>query len=220
MSNVCRSAYLLAVFAAIAFGISLVWQPTPPPKYTGLANLRIPDTVAGFQSQGDDEIDSGTRDALSSADLISRTYAKDGQGLQFLMIGGTDRNALHDPRSCLVGAGWTIEDDHTESIPTMGVKARVCRIVQSENKQAYEVVYLYVVDKQIVTEVTQIRFRMLLSALIGQKGTPTVFIRFMRPLQIDADADATSRTNFLDFAGQIWNTVRTDIVQDESRQPI
>jgi EpsI family protein len=213
MSNVRWSAYLLALFTAAAFGISLVWRPAPPPKYTGLANVRVPETVAGFQSRGEDEISATVRAALSAADLVSRTYMKNGQIVQFTMIGGTDRSALHDPRSCLVGAGWRIENDHTEAIPGTGLNARVCRIVQDTTKDAYEVVYLYVVNNEIITEVTQIRFRMLLSALIGRKGTPAVFVRFMRPLETGIEADAASRAQFLDFAAQMWKSVGTDVVQ-------
>jgi EpsI family protein len=219
MSNVRGSAYLLAVITALAFGISLVWRPAPPPKYEGLANVRVPEKLAGYESRGDDAIEDNVRAALSAADLVSRTYLNNsGQPVQFTMIGGTDRSALHDPRSCLVGAGWRIEDDHTETLPDTGVKARVCRIVQDSTKNAYEVVYLYVVNKEIITEVTQIRFRMLLSALVGQKGTPAVFVRFMRPLQSGADADAASRAQFLDFTSQMWNTLEPGIVKEARAQ--
>lgn len=221
MSNIRGSAYILALIVAVAFGISLIWHPAPPQKYSGLAHVRVPDTVAGFQSQGEDEISAGVRAALSAADLVSRTYKDSkGQDLQFTMIGGTDRSALHDPRSCLVGAGWRIEDEHTEAIPGTNISARVCRIVQDGSPIAYEVVYLYVVDKKIVTQVTQIRFQMLLSALVGRKGTPTVFVRFMRPLQKGTETDAASRTQFLEFTGQMWNTLQADIIKSDSGQQI
>lgn len=213
MSHLRRSAYLLASLAAAAFAVSVLWNPAPPQQYTGLGKVRIPEAVADFRSRGDDPVSEQVRAALSAADLVSRTYTNgNGQSLQFTMIGGTDRSALHDPRSCLLGAGWRIEDERTQTIPGTGVSAQVCRIVRDSTQDAYEVVYLYVVNKEIVTQVTQIRFQMLLSALIGRRGTPTVFVRFMRPVQKDDETDAASRAQFLAFAGQMWNTLRGEML--------
>jgi hypothetical protein len=133
------------------------------------------------------------------------------------MIGGTDRSALHDPRSCLTGAGWRIQDDRTETILGTEVQARRCRVVQDKASQSYELIYLYVVDGKIINEVTQIRGKMLLSALVGQRGTPTIFIRFMRPLAPSESSSEPSRVrNESDsaslnaFAAEMWNTLRPD----------
>jgi EpsI family protein len=212
MSNLSWSAYLLASFSALAFLASLWWRPAPPPKYDGLAGWQLPDTVAGFQSQGDETIDPVVRAALSTADIVSRTY-RSGSGniVQFTVIGGTDRSALHDTRSCMLGAGWRIEDDHTETIPGTNIQTRVCRAVKDSPRIAYEVMNLYVVDGQVITEVTQIRAQMLLSALVGRKNRPTVFVRFMRPLPRGSQTgDAANREQFQMFAAQMWNTLRPD----------
>jgi EpsI family protein len=222
MSNVYGAGYLLAFFAALAFVASRLWHPAPPPKYSGISEWRIPETVAGFQSQGEETLSPSVRAALSSADIVSRTYQSSGGNVvQFTMIGGTDRSALHDPRSCLTGAGWRIEDDHTETIPGTQVQARKCRVVQDKSSQSYELIYLYVVDGKIINEVTQIRGKMLLSALIGQKGTPTIFMRFMRPLAPAGSSEPSQVPNesgntYLNtFAAEMWNALRPD---ERSRQ--
>jgi hypothetical protein len=68
--------------------------------------------------------------------------------------------------------------------------------------------YLYVVNGKPIDQVTQIRSQMLVSALIGRKNTPVCFVRFMRPLLTDPQADAASRERFTKFVSQMWQTVR------------
>ncbi|MDX1931814.1 MAG: EpsI family protein [Capsulimonadales bacterium] len=209
MSNIRRSAYILGLTTAAIFGASLLWQPAPPPKFTGLDRAAVPIVLQDYRSEGDETVSEPVRAALSAADLLSRTYrSAGGRSVQFTLIAGTDRSALHDPRSCLVGAGWEIRDDHTEAIPGTGIRARVCRVVNTSLRQAHEMVYLYVADGRIVTEVTDIRLRMLMSALIGRKGAPITFVRFMRPLPAGAETSSADRARFLEFVAEMWNRLK------------
>lgn len=215
MSNLRRPAYLLVVLSALACAVTLVWHPARASRFTGLASVRarIPAQVAGYESPGEEQMDSVVRGALGTADLYQRTYTdQSGHTAQLVLIGGTDRNALHDPRSCMVGAGWRIEDDHTEAVPGTSVTARSCRLVGGAGGAAYEVLYLYVVDGQIVNQATQIRSQMMLSALVGKKNRPVCFVRFLRPLSPGALSDEVEHARFLRFAGETWNQMRlTDV---------
>ena len=225
MSNVCgttpvlkprqsaRSAWLLSLVTAMALGAMLVWHPAPPPRYAGLSAVRarIPAQTAGYHFVGDNPVSEPVRKALAAADLLSRAYRNDvtGQAVDFTLIGGTDRSSLHDPRSCLTGAGWRIEDDHVETIPGTETPIRVCRVLPGNaGGMSYEALYLYVVDGKTINQVTEIRSEMLLSALIGRKNKPVCFVRFMRPLLTDPAADAASHRQFRDFVGQMWTTIR------------
>lgn len=212
------AAWLLSALTAAALGLSLVWQPAPPPRYQGLVavRLRIPDQAAGFNLVGENPVSEPVKQALAEADLLSRTYhnSKSDQTVDFTLIGGTDRSSLHDPRSCLIGAGWQIEGDHVETLPGTTVAVRVCRVLSKSSpsvagpSEGYEALYLYVVDGKTIHQVTEIRAQMLLSAMVGRKQTPVCFVRFMRPLQADPAADAVSRQQFLDFARQMWKAAR------------
>ena len=146
--------------------------------------------------------------ALSSADLISRTYTQNGDTMDFVLIGGTDRTALHDPRSCLVGAGWRLENDHTEALPGAGISVHACHAVGAAGQPGLDIVYLYVVDGRIIDQVTQIRAAMLWSALLGRKNTPVYFLRFTRPLSDDAAQQADRHTQLEHFAAQMWTALR------------
>ncbi|MBC8101387.1 MAG: exosortase-associated EpsI family protein [Cytophagales bacterium] len=216
-------AWSLCLLTGAALVFSLLWHPAPPPRYQGLTQVRkqVPSRMAGFTLVGDNRFSEPIKQALASADLLSRSYRNDttGQVVDFTLIGGTDRSALHDPRSCLIGAGWRIEDDHVETIAGTAVPIRVCRVVSGERSArdgsdvtekgtGYEAMYLYVVSGQPIDQVTQIRSQMLASALIGRKNTPVCFVRFMRPLLTDPQADAASHQQFAAFVSRMWETVR------------
>lgn len=210
MSNVRGSAYLLAALSGLIWCISLVWTPTPPPKYKGLDTVRarIPQTLEGYRQMGENPISDTVRQALAAADIVSYTYEGGGGSVDMTLIGGTDRSALHDPRSCMVGAGWRIENDHTEDLPGTGLQARVCRVTNGVNPVDYEVLYLYVVGERTITQVTQIRTQMLLSALIGRKGTPVCFVRFMRPVPRGGADNPEAARLFRQFAGSAWGQLK------------
>ena len=134
MPPIRRSAYLLALCTFAVLLVSLVWRPAPPSAFVGVASADVPAAIGDWISQGDYEVTPEVRAALSSADIVSRTYAR-GEGstgdasIDFVLIGGTDRNALHDPRSCLVGGGWRLENDRVDTLPGAGVQARACSAV-------------------------------------------------------------------------------------------
>ncbi|MBV9850607.1 MAG: EpsI family protein [Armatimonadetes bacterium] len=192
--------YLLMALVGAALATAMVWRPAPPPRFAGIGGGDVPRAVGGYVGQ-DYAMAPEVRAALSSADIVSRAYGRGGDAVDFVLIGGTDRTALHDPRSCLVGAGWKLEGDHTEALPGTGVAVRACHAVGLPGTTGYDIVYLYVVDGRVINQVTQIRAAMLWSALLGRKNTPVYFLRFMRPLGADAAAD---HARMQSFAAQMW----------------
>jgi len=197
-------AALLVLLTGAAFTTALAWKPAPPAKFVGLATESVPRTLGGFTSAQDDAVTPEVKAALSSADIISRTYQNGNEALNFVMIGGTDRTALHDPRSCLTGAGWRLESDHTERLPGTHLDVRACHAAGPPDQPGYDIVYLYVVDGRIVNQVTQIRTAMLWSALLGRKNTPVYFLRFMQPLDAAGQTSPADHTRLVQFAAQMW----------------
>ncbi len=207
MPHICRMGYLLTVFFGAALAVSLFWKPAPPARFAGLAGADIPRSVGGWVSGPDESVPADVQAALSSASLVSRTYQPSAAGadpLNFVLIGGTDRSALHDPRSCLIGAGMQIQNDHLESLPGTGVEARACRAVAGASGGGFDILYLYLVNGRIINSATQIRAAMLWSALLGQRGTPVYFLRFTRPLHSDPREDALGHAAMLQFATTLW----------------
>lgn len=219
MPDIRRMGYLLTLIVGAALLTAMAWHPAPPPRFAGLSGADVPRTLNGYASSGDDLVPADVRAALASASLLSRTYTSDtrisgSQAVNFVLIGGTDRSALHDPRSCFIGAGLRLEDDHLEALPGTAVAARSCHAVpdggaaMSTGTTGSDLLYLYVVDGKIITQATQIRAAMLWSALLGRQGTPVYFLRFERPLDPDPRMDALGHLRLQEFATAMWIRLR------------
>ncbi len=218
MPHVRRMGYLLILIIGAALVTAMAWHPAPPPPFVGIAGADVPRMLNGYTSAGNDPVPADVKAALASASLLSRTYTSDaaassGEPINFVLIGGTDRSALHDPRSCLIGAGMRLENDHLEALPGTAVAARSCHAVPDggaaeTGTTGSDLLYLYVVDGKIINQVTQIRAAMLWSALLGQTGKPVYFLRFERPLNPDASADARGHARLQEFATVMWMRLR------------
>ena len=211
MPYIRRMGYLLMLLIGAALGTAMVWKPAPPPRFLGLTGADVPRTLGGLRAASDDPVPADVKAALASADLLQRTYTpvgdQGGEAVDFVLIGGTDRSALHDPRSCLIGAGMQLEDDHLERLPGTDIQARACHAVGAPGTGGSDMLYLYVVNGKVINEVTQIRAAMLWSALLGRRGTPVYFLRFTRGLNDDAQANARGHDRLGRFAAEMWETL-------------
>jgi hypothetical protein len=211
-----QSVLLLNLLFGAALASSLIWRPSPPPKFGGLMAADLPRRVSAgdsaFAFAGEQPIAESARRQLTSASLVSVAYVPAGgsnprRRVDVTLIGGTDRSALHDPRSCFVGAGWRIEGDHTEPIPGTPLTARACTLRQDDGSGVYDVLYLYLVDGRVVDDVTRIRTEMALSALLGRKNRPVYFVRFTRPAAAAGPVGADEHAELLRFAAALWREV-------------
>ena len=217
MPHIRRMGYLLTALIGAALLIMHFWTPAPPPRFAGIASADVPRILGGYQAQQDEVVPAETKAALASADLLSRTYQHGSDAFNFVLIGGTDRSALHDPRSCLIGSGMQLENDHLEALPGTGrpgqeVEARNCRAVGLPGTGGYDILYLYVVNGKIINQVTQIRAEMLWSALLGRRGTPVYFLRFTRDLNAEPQADALGHARLQQFATEMWTQLQPKLL--------
>jgi len=211
MPNIRRMGYLLALIIGTALVVAIAWNPAPPPRFAGLNDSEIPRTLEGYTAAQDDLIAPEVRTALASADLISRTYTQGTDDINFVLIGGADRSALHDPRSCLIGAGMQLENDHQEMLPEQAA-AQSCRAV-SAGTPGFDILYLYIINGKVVTEPTQIRTAMLWSALLGSSSTHVYFLRFLRTASTDPAAEAESHNRLQKFAAAMWTTLKPKLMK-------
>ncbi len=217
----------------MALGVvaALLWKPAPPTPFRGVEAHEVPARLGGYISEGDSPVPEDVRAALSSGSIVSRYYRRDADsssssssssssagdtGMELLLIGGTDRSALHDPRSCFVGSGWRIENDHTETLPGTQVEARVCHVVDAEKQTGFDTLYLYVVDGKVIHQVTQIRTQMLLSAVIGKKNRPVYFLRIVIPLPSDPALRQRDHERLMQFAAEAWTALEPRLRNHEA----
>lgn len=229
MPHVCRMGYLLALIIGAALLVVQLWHPAPPARFVGLSSGDIPRSVGGYTAGPDDAVPSDVQAALASATLTSRTYQPSGNAgdaINFLLIGGTDRSALHDPRSCLIGSGMAVQADHLESLLATGIRARACRAVETTPAEVsadrtsaggFDIIYIYLVNGRVVNDATSIRVAMLWSALLGQRGTPVYFLRFTRPIHSDPRLDAAGHAALLQFATEMWTTLQPRLLPPPTR---
>lgn len=213
MPNIRRMGYFLTLIMGAALATAMIWKPAPPAHFVGITSADVPREMAGYSAPEDDILPADVRAALASTDPLSRNYHSSSGDVNFLLIGGTDRSALHDPRSCLIGAGMQLENDHVERLAGTQVEARSCRAV-SQNvvpgasaQPGYDILYLYIVNGKVINQATQIRAAMLLSAVLGQRGTPVYFLRFTRSTSRNPQDSAADHAGLQQFAAEMWKSL-------------
>ena len=179
MPTLLRPAALLVLAGAAALGGSRLIEPAPKPS-ASLFALNLPMNVGDWTARGGERVDPLVARALATAQIRQRTYRHPGGAcVMATLIAGSDRDALHDPRSCLAGAGWVIENDRVETLPETKITVRRCTLVGDSGR--FDALYVYRAGGESIASPTQIRLRMLGAALLGGKGTPVRFLRLLRP---------------------------------------
>ena len=208
MPYIRRMGYLLVLVFAAALLTASVWKPAPPPPFHGLGSGDVPRAVAGYSAPTDYEMTPDVKASLQGADTVSRTYIRDQDQIDFVLLGGNSRENLHDPRSCLTGAGWALADSHPETLPGTNADIQACHAIGMPGQPGYDVLYLYVVDGKRITDVSQIRMQMLIAAVIGKQNAPVYMLRFMEPLSSDPQTQAQTHTRLMAFAAQMWTVMK------------
>ena len=209
MQEIRRAGYLLVAVFAAALSVAFIWKPTPPQRFAGLHAERVPMVIDGFQGRAS-SVDSVTRSALASAEIDARRYTgPGGQPIDLLLIGGTDRSALHDPRSCLVGSGGRIDDDHVESLAVGDGAApapvRSCVATypgQPQYGSGYDILYFYVTHRKVIASATEIRLA-LLESLLEQNDEPVYFVRVLTPYA-SGGGYAAEHARLVRFTSAFW----------------
>lgn len=207
MSQIRRMGYLLVALFVVAIVFSRIWKPAPLIPFKGISSADIPKTVGGFVSSGDYKMDPTVLAALATGDVISRDYSNGTTTEDFVLIGGTDRTALHDPRSCLVGAGWTLENQHSEVLPGTNLNVRTCHAIGLPGAPSFDIIYLYVINGHVINQPTQVRLSMALSSLIGVKNNPVYFLRFMTQDSTQGSVNPASHAAMESFVANMWNAI-------------
>ena len=215
MSHVCRMAYLLTLLLGATLLAGGAWKPPAVARFTGLTGQDVPRVVGGLSGR-DYQLDPAARATVASGSVLCRTYGEGREAVDFTLIGGKDRQALHDPRTCLTGGGWMLVNDHAEHLPGTDVNAQSCQAVGRADAPGYDILYLYVVDGKRISQIQQIRTQMLWGALIGREEVPVYFLRFMQPLDQDPAATAAHHQRLLQFAARMWQSVQPQIMKADT----
>lgn len=125
-----RRAALWAV-VVLAFVCGTVWALYPLPDAVQRLE-RVPRSGANFRST-DVALTPTELQALGRVNLVHRNYEVAGQSFYATLIDGTkDRHAVHDPRYCFQGAGWTVIAERKLALP--GGEANWVRAMHGERE--------------------------------------------------------------------------------------
>jgi hypothetical protein len=229
MPEIRRTGYFLAGLLALTLLTAFAWKPAPPAKFNGIAASQVPIHIGDYTGV-DVPVDANTKSLLATADIISRQYTStDGSVINVTIIGGTGRNELHDPRSCLVGAGWQIENDHVEQLPSARpLSVRACQIAMgggstgeaNQSSSANDMMYLYDVNRQTIASASAIRWTLLSSDLLGQSDVPVYFVRTVADISNLHDQsieNSDEHRRLAQFTSQLWQNLEPVIDREVSK---
>ena len=210
MSEIRRSGFILAAFFAASMVLSFTWKSPVAAKFDAISENMVPISVDGFSGKRA-SVPITTLQALESAQLVNREYTSpDGFDVGFALVGGTDRDALHDPRSCLTGAGGRIDNDRVETLRPAGLSVRSCDVLYGNADSLIEdIVYFYFTRQGSIASATDIRLRLLSSALLLQRPEPIYFLRFVTPVPTGATFEERRQVHarLLAFASRMWGVL-------------
>lgn len=135
-------------------GVEQVSYDTTPERSRELSSLP---SVVGPWSGTDYPIEERVQEVLGASDLLSRVYVdkEAGEAISlFVAYYDSQRRggAIHSPKNCLPGAGWSIMEAETVPITLPGHpgEARVNRVIIQKGMAKQVVVYWYQSQGRVV----------------------------------------------------------------------
>lgn len=180
-------------------------EATPPAKPLA----EFPNKVAGYTKAADWTLDKPTLDLLGVTDYLNRGYVSKSEGLITLYIGyfRSQRTgaAIHSPKNCLPGAGWTPMTATVYQLPLDdGRKVPVNLYIVRKDLDEQLVLYWYQAHGRVVASEYWGKFYLVYDALRLNR-TDAALVRVTAPIYNGDEEQA--RTRALAFAKQITSDV-------------
>lgn len=107
---------LLWLFTVVCIGCGTAWSLLPLDSAADRLAL-VPLAAGGFVGE-DVPLNEREMKVLGRVDHLHREYALPAGSVYVTLIDGSrDRHAVHDPRYCFRGAGWTVLSEEKRGLP-------------------------------------------------------------------------------------------------------
>ena len=162
------------------------------------------------------EIDPSVREILGPGDFLSRIYFVPNRPYVdfFVAYFSTQRtgNAIHSPKNCLPGSGWTPVDAGTLQIPIEGrAPITVNRYIIGKGLDRQLVLYWYQAHDRVVASEYWAKLYLVTDALRSNRSDGAL-VRIITPItQNEAVESAQARA--VGFAQQVYPTLSQFIPQ-------
>jgi len=211
MPHVRWMAFILVLTLAGALSFKLHFKPAPNALVT-VPSSEVPLSVTGYAS-APDNAETYKRQAqaetyIPRSQVISRTYRSGSDTIDFLLVSGSGRTALHDPRLCLTGSGWRLSNARTEPIPGTPLLMERNEAATVSPTPDTSLDYFYIIKGRPVSSPTEIRFALMESALLGRDNAPVYFFRFIQPLSSDPAVAQRDHQRLQAFAAEMYRALR------------
>lgn len=143
---------VLAVLVLTAASLRALEKP-PSGAVTRVRLSRISTELAGWQTIRTERMTERQLSVLKTSDYIARAYEKDGtEAGVFVAYYAAQRagEAMHSPRNCMPGEGWTITESVRQSIPFRDRTAEINRLRIENGGQKLVALYWYQSADQII----------------------------------------------------------------------
>ena len=203
---------VILVFALVgALAIKMHWKPYQS-AIVRLKEADVPLAAAGYVAPPDGDWNHSQENVaeqyIQQSQVITRIYRNGSDEINFLLVSGSGRTALHDPRLCLTGSGWRLSDAHTEALPGTPIVMQQNEAATVSALPDTSLTYFYIVNGKSISSPTEIRFALLGSSLLGRDNAPIYFFRFIQPINPDPAQAKRNHAHLLSFAAEIWRDVQ------------
>lgn len=200
------SAYfcVAGILALAQFGLMMVRSADNRTLSRPLSE--IPLELAGWNAVRNQQLTDRALGLLRPAEYLGRVYEKNGQEVSvFIAYYAAQRagEAMHSPRNCLPGDGWTIEAHEHARMPWRGRSAAVNQLKAVNAGQPVTALYWYQSADRIIAN--EFRGKLLLVAdALTQRRTDGVLVRLLAPAEPGGSGDvhalAAELISYLDGA--------------------
>ena len=189
---------------ALVLSLALVAQAVLFYGFSGAEKAPVPRPLKETPVRFDDwnmtaegTIEREVRDVLRADDIVSRIYARGGDGREaslFVAYFRSQRSnqAPHSPKNCMPGAGWVPSTSDVVRIPIRGRAApiKVNRYIVSKGAEKSVVIYWYQTRDRVIANEFEAKFYLVVDS-IRYHRSDTALVRVVSPVLNDDEAGAT-----------------------------
>ncbi len=193
-------ALIVATWAFVQFH-----EPNRVPANPALSSFPV--DHAGWRMVDSQEFDQAVLNKLRPTDYMQRTYAGPDGEVVSLYIGyhdGVDSGAIHSPRNCLPGSGWTPVLSGTMGLDAAEGRPEVVRAVYGRDNDLLLFLYWYQVRGRVLASDYSLKLAEVSNALLhGRKDSA-----FVRVSVRAGEAVQAAESVALRFAGDFYPLIR------------